>query len=70
MHKKIIFLVAAALVMCLFALAQGEEKNEMAELLFVQNSHDVSLEKGRLTLKRLARQQFFSPIARSELLAT
>jgi len=35
MYKKIITLVVAALAICLFAVAQGEEKNEMAELLFV-----------------------------------
>jgi hypothetical protein len=59
MHKKIIFLVAAALTICLFATAQAEEKSEMAELLFVQNSHDVSLEKGRLTLKKVGPTTIF-----------
>ena len=59
MHKKIITLVVAALVMCLFAVAQAEEKNEMAELLFVQNSHDVSLEKGKLTLKKVGPTTLF-----------
>jgi len=59
MHKKIIFLVAAALTICLFATAQAEEKNEMAELLFVQNSHDVSLEKGKLTLKKIGMTTIF-----------
>ena len=59
MHKKIIFLVAAALTICLFATAQAEEKSEMAELLFVQNSHDVSLEKGRLTLKNVGPTTLF-----------
>ena len=59
MHKKIIFLVAAALTICLFATAQAEEKSEMAELLFVQNSHDVSLEKGKLTLKKVGPTTIF-----------
>jgi hypothetical protein len=59
MHKKIIFLVAAALTICLFATAQAEEKGEMVELLFVQNSHDVSLEKGRLTLKKIGPTTIF-----------
>ncbi|MGB3648470.1 MAG: hypothetical protein WBD61_02635 [Desulfobulbales bacterium] len=59
MHKKIIFLVVAALAICLFTLAQAEEKTEMAELLFVQNSHDVSLEKGKLTLKKVAPTTIF-----------
>ena len=59
MQKKIITLVVAALVMCLFAVAQAEEKNEMAELLFVQNSHDVSLEKCKLTLKKVGPTTIF-----------
>jgi hypothetical protein len=60
MHKKIIILVAAALALCLFATAQAaEEKGEMAELLFVQNSHDVSLEKGKLTLKKIGPTTIF-----------
>ena len=59
MHKKIILLVVAALAICLFAEAQAEEKSELAELLFVQNSHDVSLEKGRLTLKKVGRTTIF-----------
>ena len=59
MHKKIILLVVAALALCLFALAQAEEKGEMAELLFVQNSHDVSLEKGKLTLKKVGPTTIF-----------
>ena len=59
MYKKVIFLVAAALAICLFAVAQAEEKNEMAELLFVQNSHDVSLEKGKLTLKKVGPTTLF-----------
>ena len=59
MHKKTITLVVAALVMCLFAVAQAEEKDEMAELLFVQNSNDVSLEKGKLTLKKIGMTTIF-----------
>jgi hypothetical protein len=59
MNKKIILLVVAALALCLFATAQAEEKSEMAELLFVQNSHDVSLEKGRLTLKKIGSTTIF-----------
>jgi len=59
MHKKIIILVVAALAICLFAVAQAEEKSELAELLFVQNSHDVSLEKGRLTLKKVGPTTIF-----------
>ena len=59
MHKKIILLVVAALTICLFAVAQAEEKSELAELLFVQNSHDVSLEKGRLTLKKVGPTTIF-----------
>jgi len=59
MHKKIILLVVAALAICLFAEAQAEEKSELAELLFVQNSHDVSLEKGRLTLKKVGPTTIF-----------
>jgi len=59
MHKKIILLVVAALAICLFAEAQAEEKRELAELLFVQNSHDVSLEKGRLTLKKVGPTTIF-----------
>jgi len=59
MHKQIIILVVTALAICLFALAQAEEKGEMAELLFVQNSHDVSLEKGKLTLKKVGPTTIF-----------
>ena len=59
MHKKIILLVVAALAICLFAEAQAEEKRELAELLFVQNSHDVSLEKGRLTLNKVGPTTIF-----------
>jgi hypothetical protein len=59
MHKKIIFLVVTALAMCLFATAQAEEKSEMTDLLFVQNSHDVSLEKGKLTLKKIGSTTLF-----------
>ena len=59
MHKKIIILVVAALAICLFAVAQAEEKNEMVELLFVQNSHDVSLEKDRLILKKVGPTTIF-----------
>ncbi len=59
MHKKIIILVVAALAICLFAVAQAEEKSEMVELLFVQNSHDVSLEKGRLALKKVGPTTIF-----------
>jgi hypothetical protein len=59
MHKKIILLVVAALAICLFAEAQAEEKSKLAELLFVQNSHDVSLEKGRLTLKKVGPTTIF-----------
>ena len=59
MHKKIILLVVAALAICLFAEAQAEEKSELAELLFVQNSHDVSLERGRLTLKKVGPTTIF-----------
>ena len=44
--KKIIvsFAFLTVTVFCL-TLAHGEEKSEMAELLFVQNAHDVSLDK-------------------------
>jgi len=59
MHKKFILLVVAALAICLFATAQAEEKSEMAELLFGQNSHDVSLEKGKLTLKKVGPTTLF-----------
>ncbi|MDB4304006.1 hypothetical protein N9934_04385 [Desulfosarcina sp.] len=59
MHKKIIFLVIAVLSIFLFAVAQAEEKSEMAELLFVQNSHDVSLGKGKLTLKKVGPTTIF-----------
>ena len=59
MHKKIILMVVAALAICLFAEAQAEEKRELAELLFVQNSHDVSLEKGRLALKKVSPTTIF-----------
>ena len=59
MRNKIIILVVAAFLFCLFAAAQAEEKSEMAELLFVQNSHDVSLEKGKLTLKKVGPTTIF-----------
>jgi hypothetical protein len=59
MHKKIILLVVAALSICLFATAQAAEESELAELLFVQNSLDVSLEKGRLTLKKIGPTTIF-----------
>jgi hypothetical protein len=59
MRNRIIFLVVAALAICLFASAQAEEKSELAELLFVQNSHDVSLEKGKLTLKKVSPTTIF-----------
>ncbi len=42
-----------------FSIAQAEEKGEMAELLFVQNSHDVTLEKGKLTLKKVSPTTIF-----------
>ena len=59
MHRKIILLVVAALAICLFAVAQAEEKSEMVELLFVQNSHDVSLEKDKLILKKVGPTTIF-----------
>ncbi len=40
-------------------LVHAEEKAEMAELLFVQNSHDVSVEKGKLTLKKVSPATIF-----------
>ena len=59
MHRKIILLVVAALAICLFAVAQAEEKSEMVELLFVQNSHDISLEKDKLILKKVGPTTIF-----------
>ena len=67
MHKTTILLVVAVLTIGLFATTQAEEKSEMAELLFVQNSHDVSLEKGKLTLKKVGPTTFFSQTDRSAL---
>ena len=36
-----------------------EENAEMAELLFVQNAHDVTLEKGKLTLQKISPTTIF-----------
>ena len=52
-------LVITILAICLCGVAQAEEKDEMAELLFVQNSHDVSIEKGKLTLKKVGTTTIF-----------
>ena len=52
-------IVLGMLILASSAVAQAEEKSEMAELLFVQNSHDVSLEKGRLALKKVGPTTIF-----------
>ena len=48
MNKTIILLALFTVTMLSFTLAHAEEKTEMAELLFVQNAHDVTVEKGKL----------------------
>jgi hypothetical protein len=54
--KKIGISLAFFIVTMLYLTlaAYGEEKTEMAELLLVQNAHDVSVEKGKLTLKKVS----------------
>ena len=59
MNKTIVFLVFFTVTMLSLTLAHAEEKAEMAELLFVQNSHDVSVEKGKLTLKKVSPTTIF-----------
>ena len=59
--KKIGISLAFFIVTILYLTlaAYGEEKTEMAELLFVQNAHDVSVEKGKLTLKKVSPTTIF-----------
>ena len=59
MNRIVMLVVVTILTICLCGVAQAEEKSEMAELLFVQNSHDVSLEKGKLTLKKVSPTTIF-----------
>ncbi|MGB5884305.1 MAG: hypothetical protein WBG28_09430 [Desulfobulbales bacterium] len=59
MKKTTILLAFIILSLFSISLANAEEKTEMAELLFVQNSHDVSLEKGKLTLKKVGPTTLF-----------
>lgn len=58
--KKTMFILSG-IFLCLsfFSLAGAEEKAEMAELLFVQNAHDVTLEKGKLTLQKISPTTIF-----------
>ena len=51
--------VVTILTICLYGVAQAEDKSEMTELLFVQNSHDVTIEKGKLTLKKVGPTTIF-----------
>ena len=57
--KRMSILFALILSLFSFCIAQAEEKGEMAELLFVQNSQDVTLEKGKLTLKKVSPTTIF-----------
>ncbi|MFT5729550.1 MAG: hypothetical protein ACI8PB_003721 [Desulforhopalus sp.] len=57
--KRMSILFALILSLFSFCIAQAEEKGEMVELLFVQNSHDVTLEKGKLTLKKVSPTTIF-----------
>ena len=59
MNKIIIILVFFAVIPLSFTLAYGDGETEMVELLFVQNSHDVSVEKGKLTLKKVSPTTIF-----------
>jgi len=59
MKKTTIFLLLFTATLLSFTLTHAEEKTEMAELLFVQNSHDVSVEKGKLTLKKVSPTTIF-----------
>ena len=58
--KKIPVLFACIILpLFFFALAGAEEKEEMADLLFVQNAHNVTLEKGQLTLQKISPTTIF-----------
>ena len=59
MKKTTALFALITLSLFLFSISQAEEKGEMAELLFVQNSHDVSVEKGKLTLKKVSPTTIF-----------
>ena len=59
MNKTIILLVLFTVTMLSYALAHAEEKTEMAELLFVQNAYDVTVEKGKLTLQKVSPTTIF-----------
>ena len=59
MNKKILSLTLFTITLLSFTFAYGGNETEMAELLFVQSSHDVSLEKGKLTLKKISPTTIF-----------
>jgi len=59
MNKRIISLAFFTITLLSFTFAYGGDETEMAELLFVQSSHDVSVEKGKLTLKKVSPTTIF-----------
>jgi len=59
MNKNILSLALFTITLLSFTFAYGVDETEMAELLFVQNAHDVTLEKGKLTLKKVSPTTIF-----------
>jgi hypothetical protein len=59
MNKRIISLALFTITLLSFTFAYGGDETEIAELLFVQSSHDVSVENGKLTLKKVSPTTIF-----------
>lgn len=53
MKKRTFILTIFVMIIGFTILAQAQDKEEMVQLLYVQNAHDVVFEKGTLILKRV-----------------